>query len=119
MLGKHQIFGNIGESYAVNFLKKRKYKILATNYKTFFGELDIVAKHKNTYVFVEVKTRASKDFGDPSDAVDKRKQRHIIDSAERFLDDHRLFDVDYRFDIIEVLGEKSDFDINHIMDAFA
>lgn len=119
MLAKHQVFGEIGELHAERFLKKQKYKILAKNHKTPFGEIDIIAKTKSTYVFVEVKTRSSKAFGLPQEAVNRKKQLHIINSAENFLDKHKLFDVDYRFDIIEVVGDVDNFEINHIVDAFA
>ena len=62
MLSRRQVFGQVGELYAERFLKKQKYKILAKNYVTPFGEIDIIAKTKNTYVFVEVKTRSSSAF---------------------------------------------------------
>lgn len=119
MLAKHQIFGQVGEQYAERFLKKQKYKILARNHKTPFGEIDIIAKTKNTYVFVEVKTRSSTSFGLPQDAVDRKKQLKIINSAENFLDQNKLFETDYRFDIIEVIGDSESYEINHIIDAFA
>ena len=119
MLNKNQVYGNAGESAALAFLKKKKYKILEKNFRTIYGEIDIIARQKKTYVFVEVKTRASRGFGEPSDAVNRTKQRHIIHAAESYLDQNRFFDVDYRFDIIEVVGDKHDFEINHIEDAFA
>ena len=119
MLAKHQVFGQVGELYAERFLKKQKYKILAKNHKTPFGELDIIAKTKNTYVFVEVKARSSTAFGLPQEAVTRKKQLHIINSAEHYLDKNKLFDVDYRFDIIEVVGDTENFEINHIIYAFA
>ena len=118
MKNKNQVYGKAGEEAAVKFLKKKKYKIVATNFCTYFGEIDIIARQKNTFVFVEVKTRANRDYCEPSDAVNHQKQRHIVHSAESFLDQNRLFDVDYRFDIIEVVGQDK-FEINHIEDAFA
>lgn len=119
MKTKKQLYGTFGEALAAKFLKSHGYKILETNYVTPFGELDIIAKQKRTFVFVEVKARASCKFGEPSEAVNFSKQRHIIDSAERYLDQHKLFDADYRFDIIEVVGVQGDCTINHIEDAFA
>ena len=119
MLVKHQVFGQVGELHAERFLKKKKYTILSKNHKTPFGELDIIAKTKNTYVFVEVKTRSSKAFGLPQEAVSRKKQLNIINSAENYLDQNKLFDQDYRFDIIEVVGDGESFEINHIIDAFA
>lgn len=119
MLNKHQIFGQIGEAVATNYLKKNKYKILATNYITPLGEIDIIAKYKSIFIFVEVKTRATKSFGLPQDAVNKRKQQHIENSAEIFMKQHKLNDVDYRFDIIEIVGVPPDsLEINHIENAF-
>ena len=119
MLAKHQVFGQVGELYAERFLKKQKYKILLKNHKTPFGEIDIIAKTKNTYVFVEVKTRSSNAYGSPQEAVNRKKQLNIINSAENYLDENKLFEVDYRFDIIEVVGDGESFEINHIIDAFA
>ncbi len=66
--------GRAGEKRAVVFLKKKGFKILKTNYKTVFGEIDIIAQDKDTIVFIEVKTRTSDNYGVPSEAVDKRKQ---------------------------------------------
>ena len=119
MKNKNQCLGELGEKFAVKFLKKQGYKILETNHRTVYGEIDIIAKHKQTFVFVEVKTRSS-DFILGSEAVNKKKQSNIIASAENFLDRKKFFDVDYRFDIIEVLGtHEKDFKISHIIDAFA
>lgn len=61
----NKIVGNVGETWAQNYLKKKKYKILEANYKNLIGEIDIIAKFKDTYVFVEVKTRATSEFGLP------------------------------------------------------
>lgn len=119
MLNKHQIFGKIGEAVATNYLKKNKYKILATNYITPLGEIDIVAKQGSIFVFVEVKTRASKAFGLPQEAVNRRKQYHIENSAVIFMKRHKIQDVDYRFDIIEIIGTPpNNLEINHIENAF-
>lgn len=119
MKNSNQTLGSLGEKEAVKFLKKQHYKILELNYRTYYGEIDIIAKQKQTYVFVEVKTRSS-DYVLGNEAVNLKKQKNIIASAESFLDNKRLFDVDYRFDIIEVLGsDPKIFKINHLIDAFA
>lgn len=118
MLNRNQIYGQLGENVATNFLKKKKYKILENNYHTFFGEIDIIAKDGKTYVFVEVKTRKSRDVCEPHFAVNKTKQKHIKHSAESYLDSKKIYDVDIRFDIIEIVGENHNFEITHIIDAF-
>lgn len=76
--------GKDGENRAVEFLKNHGFKILETNFKTKFGEIDIVAIDKDTLVFIEVKTRSSIQFGLPEEAVDQRKLSHIIKAAQYY-----------------------------------
>ena len=72
---------DIGKKYeeeAVNYLKILKYKIIEQNFKLLpIGEIDIIAKDKNTLVFVEVKYRKTKDFGIPAEFVTKSKQKKV------------------------------------------
>jgi putative endonuclease len=110
--------GSEGENLAVEFLRKKNYKILAKNYKTFIGEIDIVAKDAETIVFVEVKTRANDAFGCPFEAVNARKKQKLKNLALLFLKRHRQ-KAPARFDVISVVqmqsGKKT---IEHIIDAF-
>ncbi len=106
--------GNLGEKAAIEYLKKKKYKILETNYQNKVGEIDIVAKAKKVLVFVEVKSRTSDYFGLPSEAVGKRKQYKIRRVAQGYILKHRLFDSPVQFDVIEIL----DGQINHIENCF-
>lgn len=69
MLNKHQQFGKNSEVLAINHLKKKGYKILECNYRTKTGEIDIIAKEKDTLVFVEVKARSSSHFGGAKGSV--------------------------------------------------
>ncbi len=110
-------FGKRGEIIAANYLKKHKYKIIATNYKNKIGEIDIIAKYKKIIVFVEVKTRMSEAFGNPLEAIDERKQHKIHQVATLYLKENDLLDSLYRFDAISVLGDD-DTDICHIENAF-
>lgn len=73
--------GNLGEDYASELLKKSGYKILAQKFRSRFGEIDIVAQDRNELVFVEVKTRWSKRFGNPEEAVSAWKLRHLTKAA--------------------------------------
>ena len=112
------IFGTKGELIAANYLKKQKYKILHTNYKNQIGEIDIIAKDKDYLVFVEVKTRYSKKFGDPLEAIDEEKQFKIHNVATMYLMKNKLLDkVPIRFDAIAILGDE-EHEIRHIKDAF-
>ena len=76
--------GKKGEQLAARYLQQKGYKILDFNYRTKFGEIDVVAKDGETIVFVEVKTRTSTRFGEPEEAVGKRKLAHIKRAAESF-----------------------------------
>lgn len=114
-----QSLGKYGEDAAAEFLSKKKYKILERNFKNSYGEIDIIAKHKKDIVFVEVKTRLSKKYGEPYEAVNYYKQRRITNAAKAYLCNKKLFDANVKFDIVEVYGGISDgrFEldkINHI-----
>lgn len=111
-------YGTKGEIIATNYLKKQKYKILYTNYKNQIGEIDIIAKDKKYLVFIEVKTRYSKRFGDPMEAIDEEKKFKIRNVATMYLMKNKLIDkVPIRFDAIAILGDE-DHEIRHIKDAF-
>ena len=115
-----KLLGKVGEKCAVKYLKKNKYKILEQNYATHFGEIDIIAKDSDYYVFIEVKTRTSDKFGEPMEAVTDFKQRHIIRSAQSYLMTNKIDEnqIKIRFDVIEVKSENGKNEINHIKNAF-
>ncbi len=111
-------YGKAGEIIAVNYLKKKGYLILVTNYTNTLGEIDIIAKDKDYIVFVEVKTRMSRAFGDPMEAVDERKQLKIMQTATMYLKSKRLLETPCRYDVIAILGDISNPEIRHIQNAF-
>ena len=111
------IYGKKSEIIASQFLKKKKYKIIETNYKNKIGEIDIIAKDKDYLVFVEVKARLSRAFGDPAEAVDFKKQQKIRDVAQLYLMQKGKTEEKCRFDVVTILGDEQS-DINHIIDAF-
>lgn len=108
-----------GEIFAVRYLRDRKYKILTVNYRSRFGEIDIIAEKKNTVCFVEVKTRSEDPMFRPSDAVDESKQSRIRTTAEHFIS---VFGIsrEARFDVCEVWLDDNYHlsEINYIKDAF-
>ena len=75
--------GAIGEVFAARFLRDKKWTILTANYRSRFGEIDIIAQDRSYIVFVEVKTRAIGAWVTPAEAVTKAKQRKIIQNATR------------------------------------
>lgn len=95
-----------GEREAVKFLKKRKYKIMETNYRCHIGEIDIVARQGAYLVFIEVKTRASARYGLPMEAVDEQKQCKLLLLAQYYQKYKNLLDMPIRFDVVQILGEE-------------
>ena len=115
--------GNIGEEAAVQALKKCGYKIIARNYRTKMGEIDIVAKDGEYTVFVEVRLRKSNAFGSPADTIDRRKQQKIIKTAQMYAVKNDIYDSPMRFDAVlinaDTDGEKLvNTKIEIIKDAF-
>lgn len=111
-------YGKTGEIVATNYLKKLGYQILANNYKNILGEIDIIARDGEYIVFIEVKTRLSRAFGEPFEAIDYRKQNKIRSVATMYLKTKHTLDSLSRFDAIEIIGDLSDPEINHVKDAF-
>ena len=109
-----KFLGKVGEKKAVDFLKKNGYKILETNYKTHVGEIDIIAENQGYIVFIEVKTRSGDEFGQPSEAVTKKKQEKYFKVATEYLMRKDKIDSLCRFDVVEIENGQ----INIIIDAF-
>ncbi len=106
-----------GEDLAVKFLSGKGYKIIARNYKTPIGEIDIIAKDGDTLVFVEVKTRADSSFGYPYEAVNYWKKEKLKKSALLYLKKLRK-ELPSRFDVISIYMNNGRKEIEHIKDAF-
>lgn len=105
-------FGDMGEEIAVKYLKDNSYEIVARNvHYSRFCELDIVAKQKNTLVFVEVKTRKNNDFGTPLEAVTKSKYANIKKGVLKYLEDNPA--KNYRIDVIGITLQP-ELKIEHI-----
>ncbi len=97
-----QTLGRIGEAVAVELLLRRGYRILARNFRTPFGEIDLVAEHRGVTVFVEVKTRTTSAYGDPFDAVTPRKQYRLTRLATYYLKGRNRLQTPARFDAVAV-----------------
>jgi len=94
--------GQRGEAIARAYLERRGVRILAANYTCAAGEIDLVGLERDAIVFFEVKTRTSTAFGPGHAAVDHRKQRQIVRTAEWFLAERRLAEIACRFDVLAV-----------------
>lgn len=116
-MAAHNTLGKEGEEAAVAYLQGKGYFIRHRNWRLGKRELDIVAEKDNLIVVVEVKTRSTSYYGDPSDAVDDMKIRNIVSAADVYL---RRFSLDnpVRFDIITIVGTLEHFVVEHIEEAF-
>lgn len=111
--------GNAGEAAALKYLKDAGYTIVETNFRTRTGEIDIVARDRESFVFAEVKTRTSRAFGRGVEAVDPVKQDRIVKVAEEWLYERGMGDVPVRFDVVEITRSKrGGLKIELIKDAF-
>ena len=109
-----KLLGNTGEKRVEKYLKKQGCKILKRNYRTPFGEADLIAKDKDEIAFVEVKTRVGDSYGDPKDAVGVDKQRRYYQIA-KFYSLEIEEEPNARFDVAEV---DENGNINYIKNAF-
>lgn len=102
----HLVSGTWGEKQAERFLKKQGYKILGRRVRVGRrDELDLVARHDDALVFVEVKTRRSVAHGRPIEAVNRAKRLHLSRAAIRYMKELRQKPTFFRFDVVEVVGE--------------
>jgi putative endonuclease len=103
--------GRAGEKEALKFLKKKGYRIVAVNFRTPFGEIDAIARHRGFITFIEIKTRLTDSLGPPSLSVTDIKKRHIIKNAFFWLKVRRLVYSNWRIDVVSVklnCGHKID-----------
>jgi putative endonuclease len=95
--------GRRGEELARGLLKKRGYKVLETNVRGYFGEIDIVAKKGDCHVFVEVRTRTGDAFGTPEESITQRKQEKLVTCALEYVAKHEaLRDKSFRIDVVAI-----------------
>ena len=102
MTRHRQSLGETGENLAVQTLTDRGYAILARRYRTRHGEIDIVAEHEGTVVFVEVRARATAEFGRAADSVTDAKQRKVTAMAVDYLARHHITNRPCRFDVVAI-----------------
>ena len=117
---KTKTTGDLGEKYAVEYLKSKGYTVDLTNYHTRFGEIDIIAHNDEYLLFVEVKSRSG-NFSKGREAVTSQKQKKLIMTAMIYLEQHQT-NLQPRFDVIEILFKSKDnpslLKLCHIKNAF-
>ncbi|MCI0706972.1 MAG: YraN family protein [Ignavibacteriae bacterium] len=110
--------GAEGEALAASFLEHNGLKILQRNYRYERGEVDIVAEDGDELVFVEVKARRTKSYGDPEESVTPKKQQQIRTVAEGYLFEHNIDGKACRFDVVGIFFRNGKPEINHLKNAF-
>jgi putative endonuclease len=116
-----KLLGAWGEALAAEYLRKKHYKILATGFRSRFGEIDLIVKNRKCLVFVEVKLRKSDAYARASAYVDKKKQDKLRLTASLYLSENPT-ELPARFDVIEIYAPDGMStlkpEINHMEDAF-
>ena len=99
---KRRDVGLLGEKLAQDFLKKRGYRILESNYRCREGEVDIVTRHKDSLVFVEVRTKRSLEFGSPEESITPTKMEKLRAVAAHYQQTHDNLPASWRIDVVAV-----------------
>ncbi len=106
---KRRETGILGKKLAKDFLKQQGYHILETNYKGPKGEIDIVARHKDYLVFVEVRTKRSLEFGSPEESITPAKMEKLRITASHYRQTHSNLPPLWRIDVVAVeLNQKGE-----------
>lgn len=113
--------GAWGEALAAQYLRQKHYTLVAANYRTKFGEIDLIVRDRKHLAFVEVKLRKNADFAMAREYVDRRKRDRIRVSAAIYLENHPTM-LQPRFDVIEIYApqgrDTARPEINHMEGAF-
>lgn len=120
-MGRNNLTGAWGEAIAAEYLQSMKYRIVASNYRSRYGEIDLIASNRRNLIFVEVKLRKSAGFANAYEHVDFYKQNRIRTTASIYLSQNPT-DLQPRFDVIEVYAPDGintvNPRINHMEGAF-
>jgi len=111
--------GQWGENLAARYLEQRGYSILQQNFRTPYGEIDLIAQIGGVTIFVEVKTRSTQAYGYPEEAVTDKKRIHLIETSQAYLQAHPDLDGDWRIDVIavQILKDNPKPQIEHFENA--
>ena len=114
----HLDTGRKGENLAVEYLTRNGLRLKERNYRTRFGEIDLIFEDGDTLVFVEVKTRTSDAFADPFEAVGPQKRRRLTRTALAYMKARTRRDRSARFDVVSIVLNGEAARIEHVPDAF-
>lgn len=107
--------GRSAEIAAAAELGRRGYRIKASNYRCRFGEIDLIAEHEGSLVFVEVRCRKASSFVTPAESVNAAKQARLIITAKHYLEENKLWDTACRFDVVEVVSKNDKLSVSEVI----
>jgi putative endonuclease len=99
---KRREIGILGEKLAGDFLREHGYEILETNYRSPYGEIDLIAQQGDYLVFIEVRTKRSHDFGSPEESITQTKREHLTATAWHYLESQGNPPCDWRIDAVAI-----------------
>jgi putative endonuclease len=111
-------FGELGERIAARWFERSGWRVLARRFRAGRRDIDLVIEREGMVAFVEVKSRTGEQFGDPVEAVHRRKQRSLTKSAQVWIDRHGRAEETYRFDVLGVLLRQKQVFVRHVPGAF-
>ena len=100
--------GILGEKIACEFLGKNGYDIVETNYRCTEGEIDIIARQKDILIFVEVRTKRTRQFGSPEESITRTKKERLRAVAERYGQEHDDIPASWRIDVMAIQLDIND-----------
>lgn len=110
--------GNRGEDIALQYLSGLGYELVERNYRTRYGEIDLILRDSEALVFVEVKLRRGTEYGDPLESVTPHKQEQVRSVAEQYISDLESEFSELRFDVVGILVSNERPNVVHVKDAF-
>ena len=120
-MARSKLSGAWGEALAAEFLRKKRYKLVACGYSCRYGEIDLIVENRKFLVFVEVKLRKSNTFAEAMEYVDRKKQDRLRMTASLYLSQNPT-ELQPRFDVIEIYAPEGMQTkkpvIHHLEDAF-
>ncbi|WP_092065285.1 YraN family protein [Desulfonauticus submarinus] len=118
MVARHLETGLNGEKIAKEYLIARGYKILETNFRSKYGEIDIICELDKEIIFVEVRVRNKKSQVNPIETINKNKFKKLYKTASIYLSQNKFWQRPCRFDFIGILVEKNKWRIKHVQNVW-
>lgn len=115
MVDARRIFGDSAEALAGRYLEAKGLRVIAQNFRTRYGEIDLIAMDGNEVVFVEVKARKTAEFGYPEEAVTRSKLAKIAHCAATYLRQQNWENKPHRIDVVAILFTTDPPDIHHVV----